>query len=899
MAISVVHLRINGVFRHVPVTPTDTLLSVLRDRLGLTGTKRGCGEGECGACTVLLNGEAVCSCLIPAAEAEGADVITIEGLAADGGLHPIQQAFVDEEAMQCGYCTPGMVLAAKALLDRVPDPSEGQIRAALCGNLCRCTGYTQIVSAVKRAAAALRGQPPETATSPDGGVVGRPVERIGARDKVTGRTLYAGDIELPGLLHAAVVHSPHAHAEIEAINAEEALALNGVRAVLTAADLPDVRFGLLAADEPLLACDRVRYVGERVALVAAVDLETALEAARRVQVRYRPLPAVLSVEEAVRDGSPEVHPGVDEVPGGAFGMALAPEGNRCYEEEVADGDLDAAFEQADVVLEGTYRTAPQHQASIEPHVAVAAPSGDGGVAVWTSTQAPFLMRQGVCVYLGLPMSKVRVIAMETGGAFGGKVSMFMEPMVAALALRTGQPVRLVYSRQQELDDGRPRCATVIRVRTAAKADGTLLGREVDFLADSGAYADWTPAVINASLRGTRGPYRVPALRAKGCAAYTHKFNTGAFRAPGFPQLTFALESHMDELAGKLGVSPVELRRKNLLRNGEKTFSGTEIKTDVFMRCFDVATKAMADDPAGEPHSAWGLACGEWETGGHPASALLKVSEDGTVSLSVGSTDLTGSLTAIAQVVADELGIEMDQLSASCIDTDTSPLAPLSGGSMVTYNMTNVAREGAKRLADELKKRATAALEAKPSQMEVTGLAVRLKKDPSKSVSFAGLVANEPAGITITTAPLPATHSFAVHAVKVSVSPETGEVRVLRAISALDCGKAINPNMVKGQMCGGLVQGLGEGLWEEIRFDSEGRVANIGFGDYRLPTAADVPEIECHIVEGEVSTSQGHGCKGVGEPVHVPAFAAAANAVCAAIGRRIYESPLSPERILGT
>ncbi|HQK95363.1 MAG TPA: xanthine dehydrogenase family protein molybdopterin-binding subunit, partial [Armatimonadota bacterium] len=702
----------------------------------------------------------------------------------------------------------------------------------------------------------------------------------------------------PGMLHAAVVRSPHAHAEIESIRTEEALALNGVRAILTAADLPDVRFGLLAADEPILAVDRVRYVGDRVAVVAAVDAETALEAARRVKVRYRPLPAVLSVEEAARDGSPLVHPGVDGFPGGAFGMELVLDGNRCYEEETVDGDVDAAFEHADVVLDETYRTAPQHQASIEPHAAVAAPRGDGGVAIWTSTQAPFIVRQGVAAYLGLPMSQVRVVAMETGGAFGGKVSVFIEPMVAALALKTGQPVRMVYSRQEELEDARPRSATVIRVRTAAQADGTLLAREVDFLADSGAYADWTPAVVNSSLRACRGPYRVPNLRAKGAAVYTHKFNTGPFRAPGYPQLTFALESHMDELAAKLGMDPMELRRKNLLRNGEKTFSGTELKTDVLMRCFDTVTKAIADDPADEPHTAWGLACGEWEIGGFPASALLKVNEDGTVSLSVGSTDLTGSLTSIAQVVADELGIEMTELSASCIDTDTSPLAPLSGGSMVTYNMTHVAREGAKQLADELKKRAATALEAKPSQMEVSGLKVRLKKDPSKSVSFAGLVANEPAGITITTPALPATHSFAVHAVKVSVSPETGEVRVLRAISALDCGKAINPNMVKGQMCGGLVQGLGECLWEEIRFDGEGRVANIGFGDYRLPTAADVPEIECHIVEGETSTSRGHGCKGVGEPAHVPALAAAANAVCAAIGRRIYESPLSPERILG-
>jgi CO/xanthine dehydrogenase Mo-binding subunit len=500
--------------------------------------------------------------------------------------------------------------------------------------------------------------------------------------------------------------------------------------------------------------------------------------------------------------------------------------------------------------------------------------------------------------LDLPMSKVRIQAMEVGGGFGGKVSVVIEPLVAALALKTGRPVKLVYTRQDELEDARPRCGTAIRVKTGAKRDGTLVARELNYLADNGAYADWGPATVLNALRAGCGPYRIPNTNFTGAAIYTNKFVTGPFRAPGYPQLTFAIESQMDDLAAELGMDPIELRRKNLLRNGDKTYAGTTIEADAIWRCLDAVATAVAEDPADEPNTGWGVACGEWETGGHPAAASLKVNEDGTVALIVGSTDLTGSLTSIAQVVAAELGLDMSDVSAVSADTDSGPFAPISGGSMVTYNMTHTARKAAAQVADELKARAAESLGVAASELAVGDKKVYVADDAEKSVSVASLVADEPAGVMATVSALPATHSYAVHGIKVRVDPDTGEVRVLRAVSALDCGKAINPAMVEGQMAGGLAQGLGEGLWEEIVFDDDGRVANLGFGDYRLPTALDVPNVECHIIEGECSTSTGHGCKGVGEPVHVPALAAVANAVFAATGRRVCDSALNPVRVLG-
>ncbi len=900
MSKQMLSFTVNGVAREVAVEPDARLLDVLRDSLGLMGTKHGCGEGECGACTVLLDGRPVTSCITLAMDAEGRKVTTIEGLASeDGTLHPIQEAFVRGQAVQCGFCTPGMILSAKALLDRSPDPTDAEIRHALSGNLCRCTGYTGIVAAIKEAAAVMRGDK-AFGPLPDYGseVVGQPVERIGARERVQGKAVFTADLQRPGMLHAAILRSPLPRARIKAIDTAKAKKLKGVHAVLAGTDLPDKRWGLLLSDEVLLARDQVRYVGERVAVVAAETPDVARRAVSLIKVDYEPLPAVLDMEEALEPGAPQVHDRPEEYGLGYFNAPLdPPKGNSTTSMLITAGDVEAGFAEADVVVEEEYRTMPQHQGHIETHVALAQPEPGGRVTVYASTQVPFTIRHAVATYLDIPMSKVRAVAMETGGGFGNKVPIFVEPVAAALALACGRSVRLQYSRQDELVDSRPRAATIARVKTGAKRDGTLVARRLMFLVDNGAYCDCGPLTAGATVEAGRGPYRIPNVRLESHSVYTNKFNTGPFRAPGFPQVTFALESQMDALAAKLRMDPIELRRKNALRTGDTTFVGTTIRHDVFYRCLEAVVEKMAGDPATE-HEGWGVGCGEWRTGGFPCGAVFKVNEDGTVALTIGSNDLTGSATSIAQVAAQELGIGLEGLSLVLGDTDAAPLAAPSAGSMVTFNMTNVVRKGARELVEKLKGLASEELDQPVEALEVADGRVFVRDDPETGIGFSELCAAQPIGVSVSHGRIPSTHAFCVNGVKVRVDPVTGEVTVLRATSAIDCGRAINPASVHGQASGGFVQAVGMALYEEIVQDADdGHVMTQGLTEYRMPTAKDVPSVETIIIEGDPSASEGHGAKGIGEPVHVPGVAAIANAIAAATGTRLYATPMTPERIL--
>jgi len=727
-------------------------------------------------------------------------------------------------------------------------------------------------------------------------VVGKPVERLGARDKAIGTALYAGDLALPGTLYAKILRSPHPKARILSLDKSAAEAMPGVVAVMCADDVPDKRFGLLHSDEPIFAAGEVRYVGERVAAVAAEDAYTANAALKLIKVEYEVLDPVFDMEEALKPGAPLVHPeGAEFGPGFFFPTSLQPEGNVSFRDEIVDGDVEQGFRDADVIVEERYETAAAHQASIEPHVCVARFELDA-LTVWTSTQAPFNVQWSVAAALDIPMGSVRVVTMETGGGFGGKVSVMIEPVAAALAKRCRRPVQLTYTRQEELEDTRPRAQTITELKTGAKSDGTLLARQLRFLLDNGAYTDFGPGTVGGALAAARGPYRLPNVKFEGLAIYTNKFNTGAFRAPGFVQLTFALESHLDSLAARLGMSPVELRRKNALRAGDATFAGTKLKSDVLLHGLDLAANAIAEAGPPAPNTGWGVACGEWKTGGHPGGAYLTVKLDGTVTLVSGATDLSGSRTSLAQIVAEELALDISQVNAVTGDTLSVPLAPLSGGSMVTYNMANLLKKLCHRLREKLLDRASAALGVDMDALEIEGGSVRVREAPDKSISFAALGGSEPLTADSSQDTLAPTHAFAINAVKVSVDPDTGELRILRAIGIQDCGTAVNPQSVEGQITGGMVQALGQAVSEEIIFD-HGRVANRGLADYRLLTAADLPSIETHLLEEEPGPDQALGVKGIGEPVHIPGVAAVANAVFAATGKRVRRTPLTPERVL--
>ncbi len=558
-----IRLTVNGREYAREVLPRQTLLGLLRDGLSLTGTKEGCGNGNCGACTVILNGAAVNSCLVLAAEADGARVMTIEGLAEDGRLHPLQRAFVECGAVQCGFCTPGMILAAKVLLDRNPQPSEIEIGRALAGNLCRCTGYDRIVTAVRRMADV--GASPAVAQEqlPTPSLIGRSVPRIDAVEKVTGAAQYAADIQIEGALVGKILFSPHAHARIVRIDTTRAKAFPGVRAVITATDFALHRFGL-RGDREALARETVLFTGDRVAAIAAADAETAEAALKLIEVEYEPLPGVFDPLDAIKPDAPPLR-GADWPvrPDQAGKPALL--GTNVSGRTICEvGDVEQGFAQSDLTFEDTFVTQRAHQAYLEPRACLARSEADGGVTLWTSTQSPFGVRASVAKILNLPLHRVRIIPTVVGGAFGGKIDVLLEPIAARLTQLAGRPVKMALSRREEFIASQTRGRNVLSLKTGVKRDGTIVAREGRFIFDMGASGDDSDFLTYLG----NGVYRTPNVRLTGISVYTDHITTSPFRAPKVPQLMFALESQMDRIARALGLDPLETRLKNAIAKGD-------------------------------------------------------------------------------------------------------------------------------------------------------------------------------------------------------------------------------------------------------------------------------------------------------------------------------------------
>jgi len=549
---------LNGAPCTVQAPSGTILLDLLRETLRLTGTKRGCGEGECGACTVLVDGRVVNSCLYPAAKVAGRSVLTVEGLGSAGALHPIQKAFLEHGAVQCGFCTPGMLIAAKALLDGDDDPSEARIREALSGNLCRCTGYTKIVTAVKAAAAALREQSEgitggagtkTTATNEtpsDMGHVGSSVAHADGPAKVAGAALFADDLRFEGMLHAKVVRSPHPHARILSIDCDAALALPGVAAVVTAADIPGRNaFGIVVKDQPFLAADKVRYVGEAVAAVAARTAAIAERARDLVAVVYEPLPAVFDPHEAMKEDAP----------------LLFDEGNVRIHRHIEQGDVDAAFAAAEIRVEETFATQLVEHAYIEPEAGIAVPEGDG-IVVHAVSQGVHYQRSELAAMLDWPVSRVRVAQTTVGGAFGGKIDLNVHPFIVLLAVKCRRPVKLVYSREESMAVSTKRHPIEVQMRMGADRAGSLLGAMICIIGDTGAYSSYGPAVLTRAATHAVGPYYVPNLRIDSYAVHTNNPIAGAMRGFGVPQVATAFEQTIDMVAEQAQVSPLEVRLRN-------------------------------------------------------------------------------------------------------------------------------------------------------------------------------------------------------------------------------------------------------------------------------------------------------------------------------------------------
>jgi len=904
-----VRIQVNGAWHEFHVSPRTTLLELLRDELRLTGAKKGCGQGHCGACTVIVDGRAVRSCIYLARRADGKYVETIESLAQDGELHPLQRAFVEHGAIQCGFCTPGMIMAAKALLDRNPNPSDEDIKEALKRNLCRCTGYVKIIEAIR----AVASMQPSAAEAPKRAVaglraVGRPLPQPDAVAKATGQARYTADLYFDGMLHAKVLRSGYPHARLRRVNVDKARALPGVAAVLTAADVPGAKnHGLIRQDWPVLAYDKVRYVGDAVAIVAAETEALAEEALDLIEVDYEPLPVVASGEAALAPDAPLLHES----------------GNVLEHIEVRRGDVEAGFAEAEVVVEHTYRTPIGEHAFLEPEAAVAVPDKEGNITLYVGSQIPFADRKQVAASLALPEERVRVVHMLTGGAFGGKEDIAGQIHAALLAQATGRPVKLVYSRSESMRTHPKRHATTIIMKTGATRQGRIVAQRVKIVGDTGAYASLGTEVMTRAATHAIGPYDVPNIRVDCYVVYTNNPPAGAFRGFGVPQVHFAAESQMDILAERLGLSPFEIRRRNALRVGGTTATGQVLRESVgLLETMKRVEEAMhraqaAEEGSGLPphlHRGWGVACAYKSVGlggglSDSAGASVEVTAEGRVIIRAGAAEVgQGLIGVLTQIAAEELGVDPGEVEVILGDTGQTPDGGPTTASRQTYITGNAVRHAAIEVRKMLAAVAAEELDVNPEALRfadgqvltpcgqalpLAQVAVSARREGRRL--RADYVYTPPRTVPLGHAgDMHFAYGYATQAVQVEVNVETGEARVLRVIAAHDVGRAINPLALEGQLQGGVLMGIGYALLENFVVE-EGIVRTDSLAKYKIPDIRWTPEIETIIVEHP--TAEGpYGAKGVGEIASIPTAPAITNAIYHAIGLRSFSLPVGGDAL---
>ncbi|WP_322806222.1 molybdopterin-dependent oxidoreductase [Thermanaerothrix sp.] len=922
------HLWVNGQEVDLPIVPGEMLSDLLRYRLGLTGTKIGCNEMECGACTVLVDGEPVLSCSYPAARVQGKHVLTIEGLAktvelgqktpTEEALHPLQEAFIQYGALQCGFCTPGQIMTSYALLLRNPEPSDEDIKTALKDTLCRCGAYPAILQAIKAAAKAMKtGTPVEAPQIPPAAKPGKYVGNVHPRPdavaKVTGRAKYTDDLQFEGMLHARVKRAMVPSAIVKRIDVSKAKALPGVAAVLTAEDIPGERnHGLVIYDWPIMVGvgERVRYVGDAIAIVAAETREIATQALDLIEVEFEPLPVVTDPVQAAQPDAPKIHPN----------------GNLLKHIKVRKGDVEQGFAEADVILEHTFYTPMHDHAFLEPECSIARPTPDGRMEVYVGSQIPYADRQQIARALGWPESRVHVIGQLMGGGFGGKEDIAGQIHAALLAHATGRPVKLLFDRHESLIVHPKRHATQIRVKVGAKSDGRLTAVETELYGDTGAYASLGEKVMTRATTHSSGPYEIPNVKADCYAMYTNNPPAGAFRGFGVMQSAFAIESIMDMLAERLGIDPVELRRKNALRVGSVTNTGQVLRQSVgLLECIEKVEAEMrrlggpnpfAPKPVpGAPHlvRAWGFAVGYKNTGlggGAPdkAGAEVELRRDGTFQVRTSSAELGQGLPTVLQLIAaEELNQSPKRIDVLLMDTDLTPDGGPTTASRQTFVTGNAVRYAARALKELLTSELSERYDVPPEQIRfVEGLAQINGHTLSLQQVAEEMLASGRPPVTSYTYWAPATRplgeggdmhfafSFAAQAAEVEVNTRTGEVRVLRMIIANDVGYAINPLGLRGQIEGGAIMGIGHTLTENF-IVKDGHVVTDRLARYRTPSIVHTPEIISFVVEHPVEEGP-YGAKGVGEIVLIPTPAAITNAIYNAVGVRVDRLPVDQEMI---
>jgi putative selenate reductase molybdopterin-binding subunit len=990
-----IDLRVNGEQKSWEISPNATLLALLR-REGYFGVKfGGCDKGECGACAVLLDGRPVNSCGMLAAQAAGHQIETIEGLGEHpdqgwkktDGLHPLQQAFVETGAIQCGYCTPAMILAAKSLLDKTLDPSESQVRDVLSGVLCRCTGYEKPVQAVLRAAATMRGEtvqsitePPQSPSadwrfddqredesgsgfptsgsavktqilpkiwtapqSPIRSRVGKADIKVDAIKLVQGKPAFTSDLEKRGLLIGKILHSPVAHARIKSIDASRAKALPGVAAVLTWKDLPRVVFSTAGQSDPIpgpldaFSLDnKVRFVGDRVAFVAAETEEIAQKALELIQVEYEILPFIIDSRESMEPGAVQIH---DEVEYVNFADSN-PKRNLAAEIRIDIGNVEKGFLAADKVYEAEYVVPKVQQAHIEPHVVLTYWDEDDRLVIRTSTQVPFHVRRILAPVLGLPVKRIRVIKPRVGGGFGGKQEILIEDVAAHLTIATKRPVLVEYDRDEEFTASRSRHPMRIRMKTGVKRDGTITANEMYALSDTGAYGCHALTVAGNTGHKAMGLYvgdgeyrQQPNIRFYADVVYTNTPPAGAFRGYGVPQGYWPLDRHIEMIARDLGIDPIEFRLKNAIRAGEvHPFStawseGREPRPEIvhtvgLEECVRQGKAAIGWDQkfanpgwhAIENHPylrrgigiatvMQGTAIPYLDMGG----ASIKMNDDGSFNLLVGATDIgTGSDTVLAQMAAEVLGVPIDDILVYSSDTDFTPFDVGAYASSTTYISGAATVRAAEIVAERIRMRAARMIgeqaggpvDAEDILLEdrhaiaPDGRSVTLsevghdslhKTDQEQIMGVASYVSPS--------SPPP----FAAQFAEVTVDTQTGTVSVDKLVMAVDSGVIVNPITASGQIEGGMAQALGYAVCEEMLYDDQGVARERDLVDYHIFRADEMPKLETIFVQ-TYEPSHPFGVKAVAEIPMDGVAPAVGNAILDACGANLTANPATPERI---
>lgn len=959
-------LLINQKEFQVDVRPEEKLLGVLR-QLGFLGAKSGgCVKGECGACTVLMDGKAINSCMFLALQAQGHEIETIEkagqhpqqGWKTTDGYSILQQAFIESGSVQCGYCTPAMILAAKALLDQNPEPTEAEVRDALSGVLCRCTAYVKPVQAVLAAAEKIRAMTQWDSTPADisayepeiftldqretTATIGKSEIKVDAAKLVQGKPAFTADWQMPGMLHAKVLASPYAHARIKNIDASQARALDGVAAVLTWEDLPRVVHSTAGQSDPIpgpldmFSLDnKVRFVGDRVAMVAAETLEIAEKALSLIKVEYEVIPPIIDMREAMQPGSPVIH---DEIEYVNFADS-DPTINLAAKIRIDINDVEKGFTEADRIFEQEYWVPKVQQAHIEPHVTLTWWDEDDRLVVRTSTQVPFHVRRMIAPVIGLPVKRIRVIKPRIGGGFGNKQEVLIEDVAAHLTIATGRPVLYEMTREEEFIASRSRHPMHIRMKTGVKNDGTMTANEMYALSDTGAYGCHALTVTGNTGQKSMGLYvgdgeyrKKPNIRFYADIVYTNTPPSGAYRGYGVPQGYWPLDRHLEMIARELGMDPTEFRLKNALRPGEfQPFStawneGREpvpeiIYTVGLEECVRQGKVAIGWDEKfgnedwhsvpGKPHLRRGIGVATVMQGTaipylDMGGAHIKINDDGSFNLMVGATDLgTGSDTALAQIAAEVLGVRVEDMIVTSSDTDTTPFDVGAYASSTTYISGTAVKRAADKVAESIKERAAIIFADRGFEFAPESIFLRENHAVAPNgdrVSMAEIALDSlhwrkqeqimaSASYVSPNSPPP----FAAQFATVLVDLETGQVTVEDLIMAVDSGVIINPIAASGQIEGGIAQALGYGVCEEMVYDADGQPREKDLVDYHIFRADEMPNIRSIFVQTYEETGP-FGAKAVAEIPLDGAAPAIGNAVLDACGASILGNPVTPEKI---